>query len=90
VNSADQERFNRIRRETGCGYGITLKDLAWLVRLVEKLEAISQLPVVSSQPHALVGRTLLATGAESINTIRKRSAQLEAATARGKKRRKRA
>lgn len=39
MNKADTERFERIQRETGMGYGITLKDLAWLVRLVEKLAA---------------------------------------------------
>jgi hypothetical protein len=33
----DVERFARIKREAMCGYGITLKDLAWLVRLTAKL-----------------------------------------------------
>lgn len=35
----EAERFERIRRETGFGYGITPKDLAWLVRLVEKQQS---------------------------------------------------
>ena len=32
------ERFARIQRDTAMGYGVTLKDLGWLVRLVEKLD----------------------------------------------------
>jgi hypothetical protein len=38
LSKTDAERFERIQRETGNGYGITLKDLAWLVRLTEKLD----------------------------------------------------
>jgi hypothetical protein len=38
MNKTDAERFRRIQREASLGYGITLKDLGWLVRLVEKLE----------------------------------------------------
>jgi hypothetical protein len=35
---SDAERFDRIRRSTQ--FGITIKDLVWLVRLVEKLEKL--------------------------------------------------
>jgi hypothetical protein len=49
MNTADKERYERIRRETESGYGITLKDLAWLVRLVGKLDK----PALSPQPSAL-------------------------------------
>jgi hypothetical protein len=36
MNDSDAERFDRIRRKIQ--YGATIKDLFWLVRLVEKLE----------------------------------------------------
>jgi hypothetical protein len=58
LNSSDAERFARIERETGLGYGITLKDLAWLVRLVVKLEKAfsSQPSALSEQPKAAATR----------------------------------
>jgi hypothetical protein len=37
LNKLEAERFGRIRRETLNGYGITLKDLFWLVQLMDKL-----------------------------------------------------
>jgi len=48
----DLERFDRIRRSIQ--FGVTIKDLAWLVRLVEKLDrqlaaASHQLPVKSRE-----------------------------------------
>jgi hypothetical protein len=36
MNDSDSERFGRISRSIQ--YGATIKDLAWLVRLVEKLD----------------------------------------------------
>jgi len=41
MNKAEAERFRRIQREAALGYGITLKDLGWLVRLVEKLDRLN-------------------------------------------------
>lgn len=67
MNKADAERFHRIQRETGMGYGITLKDLAWLVRLVEKLAAAQP---ESGGPD--ISTSLLMAGAESPNVTRKR------------------
>jgi hypothetical protein len=46
LNPADAERFGRIRRSIQ--FGATFKDLAWLVRLVEKLDR--QLSAASCQP----------------------------------------
>ena len=38
IEKKDQERFARIQRDTSMGYAVTMKDLVWLVRLVEKLD----------------------------------------------------
>ena len=38
MKEADAERFDRIQRSTQ--FGVTIKDLVWLVRLVEKLEKL--------------------------------------------------
>jgi hypothetical protein len=38
IEKKDQERFAHIQRDTSMGYAITMKDLVWLVRLVEKLD----------------------------------------------------
>lgn len=44
LSPADVERFSHIRREVDFGYAITMKDLRWLVRLVEKLDRGNPLP----------------------------------------------
>jgi hypothetical protein len=41
VSPADRERFECIERDVQNGYAITFKDLAWLVRMVAKLEKLS-------------------------------------------------
>ena len=38
IKQTDVERFQRIQRDVHMGYGVTLKDLALLVRLVETLD----------------------------------------------------
>jgi hypothetical protein len=38
IEDKDQDRFARIQRDTSMGYAITMKDLVWLVHLVEKLD----------------------------------------------------
>jgi hypothetical protein len=70
VNAVEAERFRHIQRDVGNGFAITFKDLVWLVRLVEKFEKPSTIDA---------NAVLLAEGIESINTIRKRRLELEAA-----------
>jgi hypothetical protein len=45
IKADEAERFRHIQRDVRMGYGVTLKDLALLVRLVEKLDKAEVLKV---------------------------------------------
>jgi hypothetical protein len=54
MNKVDADRFNEIDRKVQ--YGITMKDLVWLVRLVRKLDEpnpqpSAERPIPASFPH---------------------------------------